>query len=169
MFDATLANHLGVPGSMCVHSATCGTALALEHNGDVYACDHFVDPAHLLGNIGDQPLVELVASEQQRAFGRAKREGLPEDCRACPVRFACHGGCPKDRFDLASSGLPELNHLCAGYLRFFQHVDPPMRFMAAALRRGGFADEVMGWMDSRDRRGRRPASGPGAGEVGRPR
>ena len=155
MFDSTLASFVDVPGSMCVHAETCGTALALEHTGDLYSCDHFVDPDHLLGNIQERPLLELVSSPEQVAFGRAKRDGLPRQCRDCRVRFACHGGCPKDRFARTADGDPGLNYLCPSYLAFFAHVDRPMRVMAAALRRGGFADEVMRWVQVDDARQKR--------------
>lgn len=147
IFDSTLANYLAVPGSMCVHSETCGTALALEHQGDVYSCDHFVEPAHLLGNIGQRHLLDLVSSPQQQRFGRAKRDTLPAFCRRCDVRFACHGGCPKDRFTMTPDGEPGLHYLCASYQLFFRHVDRPMRVMAAALRGGRTADEVMAWAE----------------------
>jgi uncharacterized protein len=152
MFDSTLASFAGLPGALCMHAETCGTALALEHTGDVYSCDHFVEPAYLLGNIGERHLLELVASPQQVAFGLAKRDSLPACCRACDVRFACHGGCPKDRFTTAPDGEPGLHYLCASYQDFFRHVDQPMRFMAAQLRSGGYADAVMGWVARRDQR-----------------
>jgi serine-type anaerobic sulfatase-maturating enzyme len=152
MFDSTLASFVGVPGSLCVHSETCGTALALEHNGDLYSCDHFVDPEHLLGNIGSRHMLELVASPQQQAFGDAKRDSLPAYCRACDVRFACHGGCPKDRFTSTPDGEPGLHYLCPSYQLFFRHVDRPMRVMTAAVRSGGYADEVMDWYQRRDQR-----------------
>jgi len=132
----SLANWHGEPPTLCVHSETCGGALALEHTGDLYSCDHFVEDAHRLGNIGQAPLADLVNSEQQRRFGDAKRDALPAYCRACDVRFACHGGCPKDRFIRTPDGEPGLNYLCAGYQRFFRHVDAPMRLMAALLDRG---------------------------------
>jgi uncharacterized protein len=152
MFDSTLASFVGVPGSLCVHSETCGTALALEHNGDLYSCDHFVDPEHFLGNIGSRHMLELVASPQQKAFGDAKRDSLPAYCRACDVRFACHGGCPKDRFTTTPDGEPGLHYLCSSYQLFFRHVDRPMRVMTAAVRSGGYADEVMDWYRRRDQR-----------------
>jgi uncharacterized protein len=152
MFDSALASFVGVGGSLCVHAETCGTALALEHNGDLYSCDHFVEPEHLLGNITLLPLVELVSSQQQKAFGDAKRDRLPAYCRACDVRFACNGGCPKDRFVSTPDGEPGLHYLCPSYQTFFRHVDAPMRFMAAALRGGGYADAVMPWMARRDAR-----------------
>jgi uncharacterized protein len=129
---------------MCVHARTCGTALALEHNGDVYSCDHYVEEDYLLGNIaGGRTLLQLVTSPQQTAFGRAKLDTLPEYCRRCDVRFACNGGCPKDRFIITPDGEPGLNYLCAGYKAFFHHVDGPMRFMADQLRRGAAPADVM--------------------------
>jgi uncharacterized protein len=152
MFDSTLASFANVPGSLCVHSETCGTAVALEHNGDLYSCDHFVEPDHLLGNIGEHHLLELIASPRQRAFGEAKRDSLPAYCRSCDVRFACHGGCPKDRFTSTPDGEPGLHYLCRSYQDFFRHVDPAMRVMTAALRSGREAAEVMAWVARRDRR-----------------
>jgi uncharacterized protein len=143
MFDAALASWVGAPASMCIFGETCGNALALEHNGDLYSCDHFVDPEYLLGNIVHTQMVELVASPQQRAFGDAKRDTLPRYCIECPVRFACNGECPKNRFVTTPDGDPGLNYLCAGYRAFFLHVDGVMRLMADRLRAGGFADEVM--------------------------
>jgi uncharacterized protein len=143
MFDVALANRVGAPPGLCVHSPTCGSALALEHNGDLYSCDHFVEPKYLLGNIGERRMVELVGSEQQHRFGRAKIDTLPRQCRECEVRFACHGGCPKDRFIETPDGEPGLNYLCAGYQIFFRHIDRSMRIMADLLRRGRAAAEIM--------------------------
>ncbi len=144
MFDAALAAWLDLPSPMCIFRETCGDAVALEHNGDLYSCDHFVEPAHLLGNISTTTMVELVSSPQQRAFGRAKADTLPEHCRVCEVRFACNGECPKNRFTLTPDGDPGLNYLCAGYRHFFNHIDGPMRLMADLLRQGRYADEIMG-------------------------
>ena len=143
MFDSALASWLDLPSSMCLFRETCGDALALEHNGDLYSCDHFVEPAHLLGNIATTTMVELVASPKQRAFGRAKADPLPAYCRRCEVRFACNGECPKNRFTLSPDGEPGLNYLCAGYRHYFNHIDGPMRTMANLLRAGRYADEVM--------------------------
>ncbi len=143
-FDAALASWAGVRPALCIFNETCGNAIALEHNGDVYSCDHFVDPEHLLGNIMETHLVELVAKPAQRSFGEAKRATLPGQCLRCDVRFACHGECPKNRFTSTADGEEGLNYLCAGYLEFFHHVDGPMRLMAGLLRRGGYADEIMG-------------------------
>ena len=143
MFDVALANWVGEPPSLCVHSETCGLALALEHNGDLYSCDHFVEPEYRLGNIEHTPLRELVASPRQRRFGLDKRDLLPQYCRECDVRFACHGGCPKDRFVVSPDGEPGLHYLCAGYKGFFYHVERPMRLMSAQLRQGGAPAEIM--------------------------
>ncbi len=134
MFDTTLANWAGEPGAICVHSETCGLQVALEHNGDLYSCDHFVEPRYRLGNIRELPLLDMVASPQQRKFGQDKRDTLTEYCRDCDVRFACHGGCPKDRFVTSPYGEPGHNYLCPSYQAFFQHVARPMRLMTELLR-----------------------------------
>ncbi len=144
LFDVALANWYGEPSGLCVHSPTCGTALALEFNGDVYSCDHFVEPAHLLGNIRERHLDELVASERQRRFGQDKRDTLPAFCRDCDVLFACHGGCPKDRLATAPDGEPGLNYLCAGFKEFFAHADEPLRAMCALLRAGRAPADIVG-------------------------
>jgi uncharacterized protein len=144
MFDAALASWLGTTPAMCVFAETCGDAVALEHTGDVYSCDHFVEPRFHLGNILQTHLLDLVASPRQRAFGSAKRDALPEYCRRCPVRFACNGECPRNRFIDTPEGEPGLNYLCSGYKAFFTHIDAPMRLMAALLRSGRYADEAMG-------------------------
>jgi uncharacterized protein len=143
LFDNALASWLGLPSSLCVFAETCGAALALEHNGDVYSCDHFVEPRFRLGNLGERHLLDMLASPEQLAFGQAKRNSLPAYCRECPVRFACNGECPRNRFIETPDGEPGLNYLCAGYRAFFTHVDGPMRLMADRIRQGGFADEVM--------------------------
>ena len=143
-FEAALANWLGLPSSgTCVFDKTCGYGLALEHNGDLYSCDHFVEPAYLRGNIKMKHMVEMVGSEGQYEFGRHKLDSLPKYCLECPVRFACSGECPKNRFLTTSDGEPGLNYLCAGYKAFFQRVDEPMKMMAALIRSGGQAPDVM--------------------------
>jgi uncharacterized protein len=134
LFDVALAAWIGQRPGLCVFEETCGLALALEHNGDVYSCDHYVEPAYRLGNLQDIPLIELVSSERQHAFGQAKRDTLPRYCRECEVRFVCNGGCPKDRVLHTPDGEPGLNWLCAGYRAFFNHIDRPMKLMAAELR-----------------------------------
>ncbi len=152
MFDVALASWHEEPPTLCIHSETCGTALALEHNGDLYSCDHFVEEAYRLGNINETPMAELVGSEQQRRFGQDKLDTLPEYCRACDVRFACHGGCPKDRFIRTPDGEPGLNYLCAGYKAFFGHVDRPMRMMSELLRRDLPPSQLMGRYRAKDER-----------------
>ncbi len=134
LFDVSLANWYGEPSGLCVHTASCGTALAMEFNGDVYACDHFVEPGYLRGNITEQHLAEIAGSAEQIRFGDLKFKSLPNYCVHCDVRFACHGGCPKDRFDTSPLGEPGLNYLCPGYKDFFHHVDEPMRHMCDLLR-----------------------------------
>ena len=143
MFDVALANWVGEPPGLCVHSETCGRALALEHTGDLYSCDHFVEPAYRLGNIGETHMLDLVSSPKQRQFGLDKHDKLPRYCLECEVRFACHGGCPKDRFIRTPDGEPGLNYLCAGYKAFFHHVDRPMRIMGGLLARGRAPSEIV--------------------------
>ena len=143
MFDVALANWHGEPPGLCVFSETCGQALALEHNGDLYSCDHYVEPDYLLGNIADTPLAELVSSPPQVAFGLAKRDTLPQYCRDCDVRFACHGGCPRNRFRSTPDGEDGLNYLCPSYLAFFRHVDPAMRMMSRLLAQGRSPAEIV--------------------------
>ena len=142
MFDVALAAWVGHAG-LCIFDRTCGKALALEHNGDLYSCDHFVEPDYLLGNITERHTLELVASDRQRRVWLDKRDTLPRYCRECDVRFACHGECPKNRFLLAPDGEPGLNYLCAGYKAFFHHVDRPMRIMADLLRRDRAPSEIV--------------------------
>ena len=143
-FEAAVRNWLGMSSSgMCVFNKTCGQGLAIEHNGDLYSCDHFVEPNYLLGNIQDDPMIEMVASDQQIKFGQDKLDSLPQYCRDCDVRFACHGECPKNRFLTTPDGEPGLNYLCAGFKHFFHHVDFPMKLIAGLIRRGRQAAEVM--------------------------
>ena len=118
IFDTTLGSHVG-QYSLCIFAPTCGNALAVEHNGDLYSCDHYVEPDYLLGNIQETHMIELVASERQRQFGRDKMDTLPQYCLQCDVRFACNGGCPRNRFIKTPDGEDGLNYLCAGYKRFF--------------------------------------------------
>jgi uncharacterized protein len=127
----------------CIVAPACGNALALEHNGDVYSCDHYVEPDHLLGNIKQTPLKTLVSSEKQRRFGQSKYDTLPKYCRECPVLFACYGEYPRNRFISAPDGEGGLNYLCAGYTAFFTHIDKPMKTMAGLLKQGRYADEIM--------------------------
>lgn len=149
MFDTTLGAHVG-QYSLCIFAPTCGSALALEHNGDLYSCDHYVEPDYLLGNIMNTHMSELIASEKQRKFGQDKWDTLPNYCRNCEVRFACNGGCPRERFIETPDGEAGLNYLCAGYKLFFNHVDKSMRLMAQFIQQGHYADEIMVWYAQQD-------------------
>jgi uncharacterized protein len=163
LFDVTLGAHVG-QYTLCVHSPTCGDAVALEHTGDLYSCDHFVEPDYKLGNIREEHMANLVRSARQRAFGLAKRDTLPKYCRECDVQFACNGGCPKDRFIATPDGEPGLNYLCAGYKRFFTHVDKPMRLMAQLLEAQRGPVEIMHWYAKEDERWRAEAAKTGRNE-----
>jgi uncharacterized protein len=135
-FDVALESWMGMEASLCIFRRTCGSALAMEHTGDLYSCDHFVYPENKLGNIVESDLDQMVRSQQQIRFGLDKRDSLPRMCRECDVRFACNGECPKHRFLTTPDGQPGLNYLCAGYKHFFHHIDPYMQFMASELRSG---------------------------------
>jgi len=163
IFDVALETWLGIPASLCVFRETCGSAMAMEHNGDLYSCDHFVYPENKLGNIMEHPLESMVASAQQAKFGLDKRDSLPRYCRECDVRFACHGECPKHRFIRTPDGEPGLNYLCAGYKTFFHHIDPYMRFMANELRYERPPANVMQWARAHDveEARRNPSERPG--------
>jgi serine-type anaerobic sulfatase-maturating enzyme len=164
MFDTALASFHGEPGGMCVHAETCGLQLALEHTGDVYSCDHYVEPGYLLGNISERPLLELIVLPQQQQFGQAKRSTLPRYCLDCDVRFACNGGCPKDRFATTPDGEPGLHYLCASYKDFFHHVSEPMRAMSGLLRAGQPAAGLMARYAMADaKRGRNDPCSCGSG------
>jgi uncharacterized protein len=164
MFDVALANWVGEPPGLCIHSETCGLALALEHTGDLYSCDHFVEPRHKLGNIRMTHMLELVSSPKQRRFGLDKRETLPQYCLECDVRFACHGGCPKDRFITTPDGEPGLNYLCAGYKAFFHHVERSMRVMARLIAANRAPSEIVAFYRAEDmKRGRNDPCPCGSG------
>ncbi len=143
IFDVTLGNTIGQGGGLCVFSEKCGTALAMEHNGDVYSCDHYVYPRYKLGNVLNNALGSMVASEEQRRFGSDKSDTLPAYCRSCDVRHLCHGECPKHRFIRTPDGEAGLNYLCAAYKRFFKHSEPAMRRMGELLRAGRAPAEIM--------------------------
>ena len=146
-FDAALASWYGEPHGICVFSPVCGQAMVIEHTGDIYSCDHFVDRDHLLGNIMTDPLEEMVSSPRQSQFGRDKQEGLPKYCRKCRFLFACQGECPKNRFTVTPDGEPGLNCLCEGYQLFFSHIAEPMEFMARELQAGRAPANVMKRME----------------------
>jgi uncharacterized protein len=149
LFDVALESWYQNQASLCIFNETCGRALAVEHNGDFYSCDHYVFPGFKLGNIMETPVGKLADSPVQLRFGNAKRDTLPAYCRRCEVRFACHGECPKNRFIKTPDGEPGLSYLCAGYKRFFTHVDPYMRFMARELEHERPPADVMPWARAR--------------------
>lgn len=142
-FDSALSTWLTGRAEVCLFQEDCGRALAIEHNGDIYSCDHYVYPRYRLGNLMNTSLPELVDSPVQAAFGRAKSATLPHWCRECPVLFACHGECPKHRFIHTPHGEPGLNYLCAAYRKFFLHIDSPMKTMAALLNAHRPPSEIM--------------------------
>ena len=133
IFDCTLANWMGVSPGICAYSKECGHAGVMEHNGDVYSCDHFVFPEYKLGNIRDQSLIDMLYGEQQREFSRLKHSSLPRQCKECDMEFACHGECPKNRFMKDKYGDSGLNYLCPGYYHYYQHVAPYMDYMKQEL------------------------------------
>ncbi|MFN2236572.1 MAG: anaerobic sulfatase maturase, partial [Anaerolineales bacterium] len=150
-FEAAARNWMGLPSSgMCVFEETCGLGLALEHNGDLYSCDHFVEPKYLLGNIQEEHMIELISSDQQVQFGLDKRDSLPKYCRECEVRFACHGECPKNRFIKTPDGEEGLNYLCAGYKGFFHRINEPYKILTMLMRSGRPASDVMAIVRERE-------------------
>jgi uncharacterized protein len=159
LFDVSLETWSGMEASLCIFRKQCGAALAIEHSGDLYSCDHFVYPENRLGNIMESAMAALAGSEQQQKFGEAKESTLPRYCRECDVRFACNGECPKHRFLTTPDGEPGLNYLCAGYKMFFHHVDPAMRFMAAELAAQRAPANVMRWVAAEDARVRMGKAG----------
>ncbi|MGB0460326.1 MAG: anaerobic sulfatase maturase [Opitutales bacterium] len=143
LFDVALGKWLGDSGGLCYFSETCGRALAMEHDGDLYTCDHYVYPKYKLGNLMNTSLGELADSPMAKAFGEAKRDRLPKYCRDCSVRFACNGECPKHRFTWTPDGEWGLNYLCPAYKQFFRHIDPAMKIMADLYRQKRPPAEVM--------------------------
>jgi uncharacterized protein len=143
LFDVTLKNFMGMESELCVFAEKCGSALALEHNGDLFSCDHYVYPKYKLGNLMNQTLGDMAKSGAQQKFGSGKADTLPECCRECEVKFACYGECPKHRFIKAPNGESGLNYLCAGYKHFFNHVEPYMKVMMQFIRSGEPATNVM--------------------------
>jgi uncharacterized protein len=157
IFDVALEAWIGMEPSLCVFAKNCGNATVLEHNGDIYSCDHFVYPDDRLGNLLTGDLAAMVASQQQQRFGQAKSETLPRKCLQCHVRFVCNGECPKHRFSRTEQGETGLNYLCAAYRLFFQHVDPYMRYMAGRLQQGKAPADIIGHL--RDHGGQLPGHG----------
>lgn len=133
IFDCTLANWMGISPGICAYSKECGHAGVMEHNGDIYSCDHFVFPEYKLGNIRDYSLIDMLYGEQQQEFSRLKHSSLPRQCKECDMEFACHGECPKNRFMKDKYGDSGLNYLCPGYYHYYQHVAPYMDYMKQEL------------------------------------
>jgi uncharacterized protein len=164
LFDVTLNAYFG-RSALCVYAPTCGNSLALEHNGDLYSCDHFVEPDYLLGNIHETHMRDLVASPQQRRFGLDKGDRLTRQCRSCEVLSLCYGGCPKDRFVESNDGEAGHNYLCHGLYRFFNHTRPAMQAMASLIQKQRLAEEVMPMIASEDaKRGRNDPCPCGGGK-----
>ncbi len=147
LFDTTLGSTLGYPASICIFSETCGDAFALEANGDIYSCDHYVYPEHKLGNIHHTTIREINHSLQAHAFGKNKKTSLPIECKTCTYQALCHGGCPKHRFELSRNGKPELNYFCAAYIRFFSYSAPYMRKMAELIHQQRSPAQIMKMLD----------------------
>ncbi|MFW5781112.1 MAG: anaerobic sulfatase-maturation protein [Bacteroidota bacterium] len=165
IFDVTLANWVGERPGLCVFSETCGDATAMEHNGDLYSCDHFVYSDYYLGNIMDTPLIDMIKSERQVDFGLGKRNNLPAYCIDCEYRFTCHGECPKNRIAYAPDGEYGLNYLCPAYKMFFAHVHPYMQYMADQLKKKQPPANIMNWVRHMDAK-KMQEMNPGK-EVGR--
>lgn len=172
IFDQALSAWTGVEPSLCIFRRECGRAMAIEHNGDVYACDHFVEPEYKLGNILDLPIVDMANSDFQQKFGSDKETSLPQYCRDCEVRFACNGECPKNRFIETPDGEAGLNYLCGGYRKFFNHIDPVMRQMADEVKNQRPAANVMHRLNeqrrTRSRTSAQPAMKAPPGATSRP-
>ncbi len=157
LFDVALGQWAGMGASLCVFAEKCGLALAMEHNGDLYSCDHYVYGKYKLGNLMNRSLGEMVFGEQQTRFGNDKLDTLPEYCRKCEVRFACNGECPKHRFMKTPDGEEGLNYLCPAYKRFFNHIDPYMKIMTDLLRRRQAPAQIMQILAQQEAAARRPA------------
>jgi uncharacterized protein len=164
LFDVALGSWMGRDSSLCVFAKTCGNAVALEHNGDLYSCDHFVYPQYHLGNVQNNSLQEMLQSPKQIKFGNDKLDTLPNYCKQCSVRFACNGECPKHRFTKTPDGEDGLNYLCPAYKRFFNHIDPQMKIMANLLRNRRPAADIMQWSASTSPPGRNDPCPCGSGK-----
>ena len=151
MFDVTLEAYFG-RHLLCIHAPTCGAGPVLEHNGDVYSCDHFVEPDYLLGNIHKTHMLTMLGMPQQRKFGQDKQDTLTRQCQDCKVRQLCNGGCPKDRFIESRDGEAGHNYLCAGLERFFTHTAPAFTAMAQLLQQGKAPSDLMSMVEASDQR-----------------
>ena len=146
LFDTTLANWVGAPSGVCTMSKYCGHSAVVEHNGDVYSCDHFVFSEYRLGNIKESSLIDMMYGAKQREFGAKKHTSLPSKCRRCRYEFACHGECPRNRFLATEDGESGLNYLCEGYYAFFDHASEAMEYMRRQLAEGLPPANVMKWL-----------------------
>jgi uncharacterized protein len=144
-FDCVLANWMRVPPPLCVAAETCGHAGVVEYNGDVYSCDHYVFPEYKLGNIKDKTLLTYMNSPEQKRFGQNKKDTLPAYCKKCEYLDLCFGECPKNRIIKTPDGEPGLNYLCAGFKKFYNHVEPYFDFMANEIRNNRAASNVRKW------------------------
>lgn len=151
IFDVALESWIGVPNSLCIFNETCGDAMAIEHNGDIYSCDHFVYPENKLGNITQEALISIVTKPLQQKFGEDKKNTLPKYCLDCIYKFACNGECPKNRFILTPDGEEGLNYLCEGYKYFFDHVNIYMKYMANELNHKRAPANIMEWVKEKER------------------
>jgi uncharacterized protein len=168
LFDVQLGIEMGMPASLCVFAETCGKGLALEHNGDLYSCDHFVYPQYKLGNIANDSLGDMVNSPQQLQFGLDKQSTLPAYCQRCEVKQNCQGECPKHRFLLTPDGHPGLNYLCAGYKKFFNHMKPHMHTMRELLRHRRPPADIMQMLAQQEGRApKAPGSAGGSAHAAR--
>jgi uncharacterized protein len=149
-FDEALRPFLGTEHALCLFKQTCGDVVVVEHNGDFYSCDHFVDRHHLIGNIRERSLLEMLEDPAQRRFGCNKRDLLPRCCQECEVLESCNGGCPKDRFARAPDGDQRLNYLCPGLKKFFTHSRPTLERMASLMRWGVSAERLMDHLRFKD-------------------
>ncbi len=165
MFDVTLESYFG-RHLLCIHAPSCGYGPALEHNGDLYSCDHFVEPKFKLGNIHETHMLNLIASPQQRKFGMDKYDTLTEQCRKCEVRQLCNGGCPKDRFALSRDGEEGQNYLCEGLELFYKHTQPAMRTMVQLLNQNLAPSDIVKLYASDDaKRGANDLCSCGSGKI----
>ena len=148
IFDISLRSFMGLNPGLCLFEETCGSALAIEHNGDLYSCDHYVDPDYKLGNIMQESMNKMVVKDQQVEFGLNKKDTLPDYCRECEVQSLCNGGCPKNRFIKTPDGSPGLNYLCSAYKTFFKHITPYMQFLSSQLNAGWTVQDIMNYINA---------------------
>jgi uncharacterized protein len=142
LFETAVAQWMGMASQLCIYNDFCGKGVALEHDGSVYACDHYVYPEYKLGNIAEKHISRMIFSDEQRKFGFAKRDDLPQQCRECKYLFACNGECPKNRLIRTRDGEPGLNYLCSGLMKFWQHIDGDMKGILQQVERSGLPKDL---------------------------